>query len=395
MRWWSRCILIGTATAAWLARVPEGYLYQFVNGGLIQGRRRGQSARQQRTPALAGGYFPGNDQGTSEGTSTLVDETRALREHIQTLAAELRLLRETLQQPQSSAGVKSSAPPAMGSVGDQPLRQSTVQGASTARPTSSPAQQPPVPSPAPSRVQQSAAPSGGSLVRIASAGYESGNRADILVDDRLVPVPGVSDNRGLSVVAVDPTDGQVLTSRAYDIWADPFSNNRQLSADLGGLPDGTVVLIALKDSGMENLDTTGLSALQSVGSTLSAALGVREGYALIGSKGGVAFAEEKGAQVEVQAELPFPVRELTAKRPTVFQQEARGVAPASPFTQPQAQVQSPSAAPPRTPMNPSSGVSFGAAAGQAGRGEEDPSLMLDQLQQRIQAKRLGREPPSA
>lgn len=395
MRLWSRCILIGAATAAWLARVPEGYLYQFVNGGFIQGRRRGQSAWQRRTPAFAGGYFPGNDQGTSEGPSTLVDETRALREHIQTLAAELRLLRETLQKPQMKAGVKSSAPPAMGSVGDQPLRQSTAQGAFTTRPTSSPAEQPPVPSPAPPRVQQSPAPSSGSLVRVASAGFESGNRADILVDDRLVPVSGVSDNRGLSVVAVDPTDGQVLTSRAYDLWADPFSSNRQLSADLGALPDGTVVLIALKDSGMENLDTTGLSALNSVGSTLSGALGVREGYALIGSKGGTALAEEIGAQVEVQAELPFPVRKLNAKQPAVFRPEARGVAPATPFTQQQAPVQSPNAAPPRTPMNPSGGVSFSAAAGQAGNGEEDPAIMLDRLQQRIQAKRLGREPPGA
>eukprot|EP00913_Durusdinium_trenchii_P029186 g27361.t1 len=69
-----------------------------------------------------------------------------------------------------------------------------------------------------------------------------------------------------------------------------------------------VVLIALKDSGMENLDGEGLHALQSVGSTLENRLGFRQGYALIGVKDGEAMAERKGPMVMAEAKLKIAIR---------------------------------------------------------------------------------------
>merc|ERR550525_772436 len=122
---------------------------------------------------------------------------------------------------------------------------------------------------------------------------------------------GPNGRRGLNVVVLDPGSGQVLTAKSYDIWGDPSNHNKRLASDLQCLLDGQVVLVALKDSGMENISLDAIEALEGVGAQLDDRLGFREGYALIGQKGGNRLAERwgnKGKMILLEATLPFSVR---------------------------------------------------------------------------------------
>eukprot|EP00438_Fugacium_kawagutii_P036094 Skav218075 [mRNA] locus=scaffold1832:159607:167038:- [translate_table: standard] len=95
---------------------------------------------------------------------------------------------------------------------------------------------------------------------------------------------------------------QVTSRKTYDVWADPQTENTRLAGDINSLPDGRIVMVAAKDSGMENLDARAIAALWSTwlshdalgaGATIPGGK-EREGYALIGIKGGEALAEEQG-----------------------------------------------------------------------------------------------------
>mmetsp|Transcript_7897 Transcript_7897/g.17432 ORF Transcript_7897/g.17432 Transcript_7897/m.17432 type:complete len:533 (+) Transcript_7897:39-1637(+) len=143
-------------------------------------------------------------------------------------------------------------------------------------------------------------------VKIVSAGLDAGDAADFFLDDALVPIAGPFNRRGVNVVVLSPSTGGVVSARAYDVWGNPSVENARLATDLRAVPDGQIVLVALKDSGMENINMDVLDALEACGSTLESRLGFREAYALIGQKGGVALAELSGPRMLLaEAEVPF------------------------------------------------------------------------------------------
>lgn len=141
----------------------------------------------------------------------------------------------------------------------------------------------------------------GTLVRIESSGYSDGNVASFYLDE--API-GFNTSRGLNIIVLDPSSLQVLSKRAYDIY-DSYGERNQLACDLNALPAGHIVLAALKDSGMEQLGIADKIALGNLGATFSKGR-FREGYALIGTKGGCAVAEAQGNAVTVMATLSCP-----------------------------------------------------------------------------------------
>jgi len=159
---------------------------------------------------------------------------------------------------------------------------------------------------------------GRSRVKVVSAGLDAGDVADFFLDDVLVQIPaGATNRRGVNVVVLSPNTGGVVSSGAYDIWGNPAAENSRLAADLNALPDGHVVLVALKDSGMENLQDVALAALEDCGARLQDRLGFREAYTLIGCKGGKALAERWGPQMLLsEADLPFQVVQPSQSLPT-------------------------------------------------------------------------------
>lgn len=147
---------------------------------------------------------------------------------------------------------------------------------------------------------------GRTMVKVVSAGYSTGNVADFFLNDKQVPVVGLAGRRGLNVVTMDPKAGQVLWARSYDIWGSPLEESKRVADDLNALADEAVVLVALKDSGMENIDSNALAALRNCGCSLEGRLAERESYALVGIKGDDALAEKSGkSMIMVEAVLPF------------------------------------------------------------------------------------------
>lgn len=255
---------------------------------------------------------------------------------------------------------------------------------------------PPVPAAA---VPQPSAQSTGTQVRVVSAGFESGSAADFILDGIKVKTSGQAGGRGVNAIAIDPGSGQVLSAKSYDIWGNPGVENTQLAADLNALSDDIIVLVALKDSGMENLDARAVNALRGVGSTISGPLGVREGYALIGTKGRPALAESRGSRVEVEATLPCfvspPSAGSVAARPRQpafsSQPPAPPTRPAPPQWAPQpARSEQPRpAAPPPAPKVTFNDAMAEREAAKSGQSWQEVVLMLDRLQEKIKAKRLS------
>lgn len=206
------------------------------------------------------------------------------------------------------------------------------------------------------------------------------------MDGHRIPIPDAeADRRGLNVVVIDPKAGRVVSGRAYDIWGNPYAENKQLATDIAALPDGHIVLVALKDSGMENADQAAVQALQSVGATVSGPLAMREGYALIGVKGSIAIAERRGSEADIEGVLPCSVQRPLATTPSPLRPGAAQVA----------QPVSAAPAQPKMPVEPKPQATIPDVEAQVeGQSWEEVLLMLDKLQDQIQAKRLGREVPA-
>lgn len=239
----------------------------------------------------------------------LMEETKLLRETLGSLTQEVRLLRELLDAPATAETSASSA-----SLPTRPTTSERTEGPKTAR---DPPRKESIKSMAQGIIESSAkqpkqpkkSPAAGiTNLKVVSAGGDAGDIADFFVEDQKVPIGGMSNRRGLNVVVIDTSMGQVLSAKTYDIWGNPMEENRRLAKDFRALEEDSVVLVALKDSGMENLDGEALHALQSIGSTLESRLSFRQGYALIGVKDGEALAERKGPMVMAEAKLKCAVR---------------------------------------------------------------------------------------
>ena len=81
-------------------------------------------------------------------------------------------------------------------------------------------------------------------------------------------------------------------------------------ADLEALPSGHIVLAALRDSGMEKLSLADWKVLQDLGSMFTSGQR-RQGYALIGTKGGKAVAEAQGQAVTITGTIFSSIQGLT------------------------------------------------------------------------------------
>ncbi|CAJ1398849.1 unnamed protein product [Effrenium voratum] len=316
----------------------------------------------------------------------------------------------------TNVGVRSEGIAIVGSLEPQSLlsqERATYQWRARPAPTPAPVAPSPPVAPAPAAPPVAAAP---------PAGHGNGNIADFFLNDRKVDIRGEAGRRGLNVVTVDPDTQQVTSRKTYDVWADPQTENTRLAGDINSLPDGRIVMVACRDSGMENLDARAIAALWSAGATIPGGK-EREGYALIGVKGGQALAEEQGGRVEVEGELPFFVRHPPAlppsppkptmpmgqppqqfSPPTWAQSPAAPAAPAAP----PAPVPStfPTAAPttgptakvkvPKLQVDPQGGVTYedetverDGKPEEQGQSWEEVVLMLDKLQEKIKAKRLA------
>eukprot|EP00439_Symbiodinium_sp_Y106_P069189 s364_g11.t2 len=151
------------------------------------------------------------------------------------------------------------------------------------------------------------------IARVVSSTYRHGNRADFYLDGKKIALDSgrwafhEQNRRGFNIVTLDPDSQQILSAMSYDTASGGNVAVSQLATDLNSLPEGRIVLVAVRGSGLQSLSGAAIRALRRVGATSMVSGGrSQEGYVLIGMKGGDAVAERRGHHVEVEGVLPRP-----------------------------------------------------------------------------------------
>eukprot|EP00930_Biecheleria_cincta_P092853 TRINITY_DN8290_c0_g1_i1.p1 TRINITY_DN8290_c0_g1~~TRINITY_DN8290_c0_g1_i1.p1 ORF type:complete len:1880 (-),score=353.33 TRINITY_DN8290_c0_g1_i1:622-6261(-) len=120
-----------------------------------------------------------------------------------------------------------------------------------------------------------------------SAGFTSGSRAEIFVEGERLQV---TSRRGINV-AVFEANGVFRTFRAFDTSSNS-SESEALAVFLNSLAVGDLVVAVVKSDAMANLGTVAKLALKDCGASFIDQLTFQASYALIGTKGGPAWAED-------------------------------------------------------------------------------------------------------
>jgi hypothetical protein len=97
-------------------------------------------------------------------------------------------------------------------------------------------------------------------LNVSSGGALHGDVASIMVNG----IERARDSRGYNVVALDPTSGAVVWSEVFDTYASRADSQR-MADQLGRLPAGTVVAVAVRDEASTALGEEGVAALRSIG----------------------------------------------------------------------------------------------------------------------------------
>jgi hypothetical protein len=126
-------------------------------------------------------------------------------------------------------------------------------------------------------------------IKVVSTGFGADEKVEYWFNDNKARI---ATGNGINICMIDP-----YTEKIVAFWYEsrqPDANDRIVNL-LDGYPDGTIVLVGVKGSGMEMLNNQAKEALWRCGSTLE--VGIEgEGYALIGCKGGFALDERRGAE---------------------------------------------------------------------------------------------------
>ena len=98
------------------------------------------------------------------------------------------------------------------------------------------------------------------------------------------PQDASDGRRGYNLTALDPQSGAILDMRGFDTWANAFEAD-DMAAFIEGLPDGTIVVGAVRDDASRFLTDQAVAALASLGSAVDLRTTPGYGHALIGVKG--------------------------------------------------------------------------------------------------------------
>jgi len=129
------------------------------------------------------------------------------------------------------------------------------------------------------------------LLGVDSAGLSDGSYVYLKRDYRaLYPSP----SRGFNVVILDQQYHKIMHNGTFDTYGDPQAGNDMINL-LNSIPSGSLVLLGIQDTVATPVASTIVQALQSVGATQAGNIGFRGSYALLGLKGGKAYAEKATA----------------------------------------------------------------------------------------------------
>ena len=118
-----------------------------------------------------------------------------------------------------------------------------------------------------------------------SAGLGAGNYATISVDGTTVDIPYTGYNRGLNVVILDKDSGVVVHAEIFDTSAQTNPRSDAFVNLIMSQPEGAVIVVAIKDEGVDHLSEAAKQACGSIGSALIRQVRHRGSWAIVGRKG--------------------------------------------------------------------------------------------------------------
>lgn len=117
-------------------------------------------------------------------------------------------------------------------------------------------------------------------VVVRSAGSEIGDFAHIYVNG----IDVAKNQRGYNIVVIDPANGNIEASVAFDTFASADESAR-LAQFIGQIPNGRIVTVAVRDEASRNLTQPAVDALRSIGADEDLRDKWRWSHAIIGAKG--------------------------------------------------------------------------------------------------------------
>ena len=120
-------------------------------------------------------------------------------------------------------------------------------------------------------------------LQVISAGYDTsgypGGVARLYVDG----VDYSKNGRGINIVVIDKTYGNVVSSVVFDTYLSTTASANMVTF-INNIAAGNIVIAAVKDEATDNITSTAINALKTLGAS-SFAPGYRGSWAFIGEKG--------------------------------------------------------------------------------------------------------------
>lgn len=135
-------------------------------------------------------------------------------------------------------------------------------------------------------------------IQVSSAGTLAGNHAHLYVNGQNVS----PERRGYNIAVLDQTSGAVLQTAHFDTYLDE-SESAKLAAFIKAIPDGRIVLAAIRDEGSSKLTPEAVDALHSIGAASDLRGKFRMAHAIIGVKGALPGSALEATQTQIPAVL--------------------------------------------------------------------------------------------
>ncbi|MFQ6014949.1 MAG: interleukin-like EMT inducer domain-containing protein [Anaerolineae bacterium] len=129
-------------------------------------------------------------------------------------------------------------------------------------------------------------------ITVNSAGLTAGNFAYITVDGK----EASTHRRGYNLAVIDPQSGHILDKRGFDTWANQYES-QAMAQFMADIPQGYIVVVAVKEDGAKSLTQEGVEALRSIGAQEDLRGTEYRSHAIIGVKGAA-----PGTALELSAE---------------------------------------------------------------------------------------------
>ncbi len=118
------------------------------------------------------------------------------------------------------------------------------------------------------------------LISVQSHGYFDGNMAKLIRNGKEAGY----GFRGHNLWHIDPRNGQLIEFRNFDTYSSTAQAD-SMAGWIQRLPEGTLVAAAIRDEGSVSMNEAAHLALESLGSSMTRSVGVRDSWAMIGCKG--------------------------------------------------------------------------------------------------------------